>query len=58
MLVPAGETAYRVESQFYKGDQLNDDWATSTNGYALALKDHFPQIADITRINWNNSERW
>ncbi len=57
MLAPAGETVYRVESQFYKGDQLNDDWATSTNGYALALKDHFPQIADITRINWNNSER-
>ena len=57
MLAPAGETVYRVQSQFYKGDHLNDDWATSTNGYALALKDHFPQIADITRINWNNSER-
>lgn len=36
-----GERVYRVESQFYKGDQMTDDWATSTNGYALALKKHF-----------------
>lgn len=57
MLAPAGEAIYRVESQFYKGNQLNDDWATSTNGYALALKQHFPQVADITRIDWSNSER-
>ena len=57
MLIPPGETIYRVESQFYKSGQLTDDWATSTNGYALALKDHFPQVADFTRINWSNSER-
>ena len=57
MLIPKGQTIYRVESQFYKGDRLTDDWATSTNGYALALKDHFPQVAEFTRINWNNSER-
>ena len=48
---------YRVESRFYKGDQMTDDWATSTNGYALALKEHFPEIADFTRISWTNSER-
>jgi putative ABC transport system permease protein len=57
MLIPSGSMIYRVESQFYKGDRLNDDWATSTNGYAQALKDHFPEVADFTRINWNNSER-
>jgi putative ABC transport system permease protein len=57
MLTPEGETIYRVESQFYKGTRMTDDWATSTNGYAPALKDHFPQIAAYTRINWNNSER-
>jgi len=57
MLIPAGEPIYWVESQFYKGNQLNDDWATSTNGYALALKGHFPQVADYTRIDWSNSER-
>ena len=48
---------YRVESQFYKGDALNDSWATSTNGYAPAMKANFPEIASFTRINWNNSER-
>jgi putative ABC transport system permease protein len=57
MLIPRGETIYRVESQFYKGGQLTDDWATSTNGYAPALKEHFPQVADFTRISWTNSER-
>jgi len=57
MLAPAGSTVYRVESSFYRGSQLTDDWPTSTNGYALALKDHFPEVADFTRINWNNSER-
>lgn len=57
MLTPAGQAVYRVESRFYRGSQLTDDWPTSTNGYALALKEHFPEIADFTRINWNNSER-
>lgn len=57
MLIPPGEAIYRVESQFYKGNTMTDDWATSTNGYALALKKHFPAIADYTRINWSNSER-
>jgi putative ABC transport system permease protein len=52
-----GERVYRVESQFYKGSQMTDDWATSTNGYALALKKHFPEVADFTRISWSNSER-
>ena len=57
MLIPPEQTIYRVESQFYKGGQLTDDWATSTNGYALALKKHFPEVADYTRIDWSNSER-
>src|ERR1700753_3047715 len=52
MLIPPGETIYRIESQFYKGEQLNNDWATSTNGYALALKKEFPEVADVTRIDW------
>jgi hypothetical protein len=35
-----GEHIYRVESQFYKGEDLTDDWATSTNGYARAMHDN------------------
>ena len=51
------EHIYRVESRFYKGEQLTDDWPTSTNGYAKALKDNFPAVTSFTRINWSNSER-
>ncbi len=51
------DSIYRVESRFYKNDRMTDDWATSTNGYATAMKKEFPEIADFTRINWNNSER-
>src|ERR1700735_4561342 len=51
------DSIYRVESRFYKNDQMTDDWATSTNGYATAMKKEFPEIVDFTRINWNNSER-
>ena len=52
-----GGNIYRVESSFYRGAQRTDDWPTSTNGYARAMKDNFPEIASFTRINWNNSER-
>ncbi|GGA98400.1 ABC transporter permease [Puia dinghuensis] len=51
-----GENIYRVESRFYKGDQLVNDWATSTNGYALAMKDNFPEVESYTRINFSGSE--
>jgi putative ABC transport system permease protein len=51
------DNIYRVESQFYKGDQLTDNWATSTNGYAKAMKDNIPGILSYTRINWYDCER-
>ena len=28
---------YRVESKFYEGDRLTDDWATSSFGYGSAI---------------------
>ncbi|HWK06864.1 MAG TPA: ABC transporter permease [Puia sp.] len=51
------DNIYRVESSFYRGDQLTDSWPTSTNGYAKAMKDALPGITSFARINWNNSER-
>ncbi|WP_162852581.1 ABC transporter permease [Dinghuibacter silviterrae] len=48
---------YRVESRFYRGNDMTDDWPTSTNGYAPAIKDNLSGIASYTRINWYNSER-
>jgi putative ABC transport system permease protein len=53
----AGGDVYRVESQFYRGSQMTDNWATSTNGYAPALKDNFPGVGSYTRISWHDDER-
>src|ERR1700744_2724336 len=54
---PDANNIYRVESSFYKGDNLVNDWPTSTNGYATAMKQNFPEIASIVRIDWHESER-
>jgi len=54
---PAGERIYRVESQFFKGGQLTDDWATSSNGYGSAMQAAFPELEATTRISWRNSAR-
>ena len=54
---PDADNIYRVESRFYKGGQITDDWSTSTNGYAKAMKDNMPGIASFTRINWHSAER-
>ncbi len=48
---------YRVESMFYRGQDMTDHWPTSTNGYARALRDNLSQVQSFTRINWHNSER-
>lgn len=54
---PDAGNIYRVESSFYKGDNLVNSWPTSTNGYATAMKQNFPEIASIVRIDWHQSER-
>jgi putative ABC transport system permease protein len=54
---PDAANIYRVESQFYRGEELTDSWPTSTNGYATAMKANFPEIASYARISWSNSER-
>ncbi|WP_183557338.1 ABC transporter permease [Mucilaginibacter sp. SP1R1] len=54
---PDAAGIYRVESQFYRGDNLTDSWPTSTNGYAPAMKANLPEIQSYARINWSNSER-
>jgi putative ABC transport system permease protein len=51
------DNIYRVESKFYKGEHLTDNWPTSTNGYGSAMKDHLPGISSFTRINWYDAER-
>jgi putative ABC transport system permease protein len=57
LMHPDAANIYRVESQFYRGDNLTDSWSTSTNGYAPAMKANLPEIASYARISWANSER-
>ena len=49
---------YRVESIFYKGGLKTDHWPTSTNGAGIALQESFPQVKDMTRINWQTPTAW
>lgn len=41
---------YRVESTFYEGSELTDDWATSSFGYGSAMKNELPGVVDYTRV--------
>ncbi len=51
------EKIYRVESRFYTGEEMTDDWAGSSNGYAPAMKSRFPDIESYTRISWHDADR-
>ncbi|GAB4047278.1 ABC transporter permease [Spirosoma litoris] len=51
------KSIYRVESLFYGGGHKSEHWATSTNGFAPAMKANFPEVESFTRIIWRNSER-
>ncbi|MEP6749226.1 MAG: ABC transporter permease [Bacteroidota bacterium] len=48
---------YRVESRFYEGNNLTDDWATSSFGYGSAMKKEIPGIEDFTRISIHDVEQ-
>jgi putative ABC transport system permease protein len=52
-----GDNIYRVESQFYEGENLTDDWATASFGYASAMKENIPGIENYVRIAINNTEQ-
>ena len=48
---------YRVESRFYEGDRLTDDWATSSFGYGSAISNEMTGIEDYVRIGVQNTEQ-
>lgn len=52
-----GDRIYRVESKFYEGNNLTDDWATASFGYASAMKENIPGIEDYVRIAINSTEQ-
>lgn len=54
---PHGERLYRVESQFYEGNTLTDDWATSSYGYGPAMLRSIPGVKQVTRFDIHNTEQ-
>ena len=48
---------FRVESRFFEGESLTDDWATSSYGYGGAMKEHIPGIEEIVRVDLYNAEQ-
>ncbi|TKG95812.1 FtsX-like permease family protein [Puteibacter caeruleilacunae] len=48
---------YRVESKFYEGNTLTDDWPTASFGYAPAMKEHLTGIKDYVRIDITQTEQ-
>lgn len=54
---PDKERVYRVEAQFYEGNTLTDDWATSSYGYGPAMKQNIPDVEQIVRFDINNTEQ-
>ena len=48
---------YRVESRFYEGDQLTDDWGTSSFGYGSAISNELTGIEAYVRIGVQNTEQ-
>lgn len=48
---------YRVESKFYEGDHLTDDWGSSSFGYGSAMKKEFPEIEDFVRVAVHKTEQ-
>jgi len=52
-----GDRIYRVESYFVRNGQVTDSWASSTFGYAPAMKKEFPEIQEIVRVDNYDCER-
>ena len=48
---------YRVESQFYEGDQLTDNWGTSSFGYGSAISNEMTGVEDYVRIGVQSVEQ-
>ncbi len=48
---------YRVESQFFEGNHLTDDWATSSFGYGSAISNEMTGIEDYLCIGVQNTEQ-
>ena len=41
---------FRVEARFYENGELTDNWASSSAGYATAMKRNLAGVEDYTRV--------
>ena len=41
---------FRVEARFYENGELTDDWASSSAGYATAMKQNMSAVEAYTRV--------
>lgn len=41
---------FRVEARFFENGEMTDDWASSSAGYATAMKQNISGVEDITRV--------
>lgn len=41
---------FRVEARFYENGELTDDWASSSAGYATAMRRNLAGVEDYTRV--------
>ncbi len=48
---------YRVESTFEKNGAVVNHWASSSFGYAPAMKAEMPEVEDVVRISYYDAER-
>ena len=48
---------YRVESRFFEGKTMTDDWPTSSFGYAPAMMQHISGIEDAVRVDIHETEQ-
>src|ERR1044071_7898294 len=48
---------YRVESFFEKNGQVTNSWASSSFGYAAAMKNEIPEVKEAVRVNNYDCER-
>lgn len=52
-----GKDVYRVESRFYEGTQLTDNWATTTYGHAPVMQEKIPGIELTVRVTAQDREQ-
>ena len=52
-----GDRIYRVESRLYEGNELTDNWATTTFGHSPVMSREIPGIEQYVRVTAQDREQ-